>query len=392
MDFLFEQFAFKLRSIAVEQKRFLYETIDWSRNPVIIKGTRGIGKTQLALQFVKLNFKIDHQVLFVSANHIYFSQNSIEMLANNFVKKGGKLLLIDDIHKYKNWQEEIERVLKKFNTLKLILIGHALDDYQSSEYIRQKAAIYDLPGLSLREYIAFSNGKSFEPLDLEDILTRHAELASEITNELDPTAYLNPYLKYGYYPFFMENRSNYVELIQQSVTAFLESDLTFLKSVDFKNLSKIKQLLGFIAVRSSMRPNITELSELIGATRGTLLQYLDYLKTAGILHLIKKDNQEESVMTKPDRISIANPNLAALLQADERLLRKTFLMNQLSVGHGINFSEQADFEITGTKFESISKLNASINKIDSNATIHAVDTLEIGVNNQIPLWIFGFMY
>lgn len=395
MDFLFEQFAFKLRNIGTEPKRFLYETIDWNHNPVIIKGPRGTGKTSLILQYVKETFKIDQQVLYVNAGHIYFSQNTLFNLAEKFVKKGGKLLIIDDVHKYSGWQNETEKVLNKFDKLQLVLAGHALDDYNEKSLNAPNAGIYNLPGLSLREFMAFSGEKPTQPVSLQDILKKHNQLASEITAYCDPKAYLPAYLRYGYYPFFLKDRSNFFEILSGKIIEFLESDLTAVKKVDFKNLSKIRQLLWYFAEKRDRRLNITELSEGIGATRGTLLQYLDYLHTGGLLNMLKKRGREDSVMAKPDEVLLDNPNIAAVLQThgqSSRILEKTLLINQLSVETKVYFSDDADCESSGTKFDIITENDIYQTKFDNITRIYAVNSLEIGINNQIPLWLFGFMY
>ena len=395
MDLLFEQFAFKLRSIDFKHRRFLYDVIDWSRNPVVIKGARSVGKSSLALQYVKQKYKNYNQVLYVSADHIYFSQNSLEGFAEKFAEKGGKHLFIDEIHKYDGWHREIERVLKKFDKLHIVLIGSAVEDYGKSDYINENAAVYELPGLSLREFILFSTGLYFEPLDLDSIIESHTKISSNITAVIDPTAFIDAYLRYGYYPYFMKDRSNYPDFVIQNLNLFLESDLTNSKGVDFKNLNKIKQLLLYLANHRQAKLNISDISTHVNATRSTVLQYFYYLSQGRMLNLYKKANQDSGIMTKPDSIFLNNTNLLSVfseIQNSDCFLQKTFFQNQLSYKYLVNYSKDSDFMVSGMLFDIVH--NKGINKtiLDNDKKKYVVDAIEIGVSNQIPLWLFGFMY
>lgn len=395
MDFLFEQFAFKLRNIKSEFKRSLYGTIDWSRNPVVIHGARGTGKTYLALQYVKYSLKFSPSVLYISADHIYFSQYSLKEFAEDFAKNGGTYLIIDDIHKYPEGVKAAEHVLKKFDNLHLVLIGQFSDIFTENEYMAQNAAIYQLPYLSLREFLVAKGATEFPPISPDDILNHAFEIASEITLVSDPVSFLDAYYRYGCYPFFIENRIEFIDILLVSINRFLESDLTYAKSVDVKNLSKIRQLLWMIISPDNEKLNISGISEQIGVTRGTLLQYLDYLKQGGIINLLKTDDKGDSIMTKPDKIFPANPNIAVALGNGENnkcFLDKTFLMSQFVAHNQIFYHSDADFEYSGILFETISKNDINIRNVDNKSIIHAADRLEIGVNNKLPLWIFGFMY
>jgi predicted AAA+ superfamily ATPase len=396
MESLYEQFAFKLRNVAYKHKRYLYERIDWNRKLVIIKGTRRVGKTTLALQYVKENYKIGNAVLYVSSDNFYFSEFSLSYLIENFVTNGGKHIFIDEIHKYPEWISEIEKVLKKFDELKIVLIGTAVAEYSENEFIFKQAAVYELAGLSFREYILFSQNIYCEVYSLKDIIENHSEICSNITREFDPLALFPAYLKYGYYPLFLEQRNKYHDILSETVSLVLESDLTYAKNIDFGNIHKIKKLLYNIALNPGEKPNIKKMSEAIGATRGTVLQYLDYLKKANILNLVKDLQADDSFMTKPEEIFLNNPNLFfafGLGNKNERFLNKTFFQNQLSFENDIRFSQNADFIINNDLSFIIDKIEYTeqIN-FNSDMIFFPTDNIEIGVKSSIPLWIFGFMY
>ncbi|MEA2041393.1 MAG: AAA family ATPase [Bacteroidota bacterium] len=394
MELLFEQFVYKLRSIDYRHKRFLYDVIDWNRNPVVIKGAHFVGKSNLALQFVKQNYKINTQVLYVAADHIYFSQNSLGGFAENFAKQGGKHLFIDDIHKYDGWHEEIEQVLRNYGNLKLVLIGSSVEDYEKNSYIKEKSAIYELPILSLREYIHFSSGVDIPKVSFGDILKNHVEISLEITQKVDPTAYMDSYMRYGGYPSFTKDSSGLLTQLAEKFNRFIESDLTQVGGVDFQNLKKIKQLILFLATDHSDKLNITDLSKLVNATRGTVLQYLELLRKGRIISLYKERGKESGVMTKADSVFINNTNLLYTFSAQFKkcLIQKTFFQHQLSVSQEVYYSQQADFEVSGILFDILCKESFYQKKFNEQSKIYAVDSIEIGVENSIPLWLFGFMY
>lgn len=396
MESLYEQFAFKLRNVDYKHKRYLYEEIDWNRKLVIIKGTRRVGKTTLALQYVKENYKIDGKVLYVSSDNFYFSDKSLSYLIENFVSQGGKHIFIDEVHKYPEWINEIEKVLNKFDELKIVLIGTAITEYSDSELVFKQAVVYDLSGLSFREYLLFSDNISFGKYSLDEIIKNHSAICSEITKEIDALSIFSTYLKYGYYPLFIEHRSKYFEILSETVSMVLESDLTYARNIDFGSIHKIKKLLYYIALNPGEKPNIKKMSETIGATRGTVLQYLDYLKKANILNLIKEAQTEDSYMTKPEEIFLNNSNLYfafGLGFKNSKFLNKTFFQNQLSFNNEISFSQSADFVIDkGLHFILDKKLYSEQIDFNSDKIFFPTENIEIGVKNSIPLWIFGFMY
>ncbi len=396
MEGLYEQFAFKLREIDFKHKRYLYSKIDWNRRLVIIKGTRRVGKTTLTLQYVKNNCEFNESVLYVSSDNIYFSDNSLEDLAEKFVKRGGKHLFIDEIHKYPNWREELKQVLNKYVDLRIVIIGTAVLDYKDNTFISGQAVEYELAGLSFREYIMFSSDISFPACNLQDVMQKHVLISSDITRIIDPVTVFPAYIKFGHYPFYRKDRSKFFEILQNAVNLILETDLTHAKNVDFKNIFKIKKLLYYIAKNPTIKPNISQMSEKIGATRGTILQYLDYLQKARVINLLKANNIEDSFMVKPERIYLNNTNLYSALVPINNVkcfMQKTYFFNQLKIIADIKYSEESDF-IVNNKSEFIVDDNSNIEKeiFQYSNKYFATDNIEIGVKNKIPLWLFGFLY
>lgn len=395
MESLYEQFAFKLRNVDYKHKRYLYERIDWNRKLVIIKGTQKTGKTTLALQYVKNNYRLDEKILYISSDNLYFSENSLTYLIEKFVSAGGLHLFIDEIHKYPEWTDEIESVLKKFEKLKVVLIGTAVLDYTENEYLLHNAAVYELKGLSFREFLLYNTGIDFGVYSLKEILFNHVDISSNISKKIDPLAYFSAYLKYGYYPFFLNHRNEFTQILSDSVFNILESDLPYALKFDFKNIHKLKKLLYGLAKTKGENPNIKKLSDEIGPTRGTILQYIDYLDKADILNTLKINGAEDSYLSKPEIIFLANTNLFYAFGLNDKncFFGKTFFLSQFINGNKINFSQNADF-IIDDKYEIIinCKLTSSHTIFDTNKKFFPTENIEIGVKNNIPLWMFGFMY
>lgn len=396
MEGLFKQFAFKIRSIDYEYKRFLFEIVEWSRKLVIIKGTRKTGKSTLVLQYVKENCNLDGKTLYVNADDFYFSTNSLQNTAIQFAEHGGTHLFIDDIHKYASWEAEIVQVLNKFENLKIVLIGSSAVNYTSNEVIAQTAVIYEVPGLSLREFVYFSTGRQLSVISITDLFSNYSDLSMKYSKVFDVLQLFNAYLNYGYYPFFKENRLQFAEKLNETVNLLIENDLTQVNSVDFGNVGKLKKLLNIIIYNEAEHPNTKLISEIIGSGRTTVLDYLEYLAHAGLLILLKEQNTKDGQYTKPDQVYPANPNFYSNMfyrKNSREYLLKTFFLSQLANRVRIEAGTKGDFIIDNTYRIVIKADKTSGGSLfEESGTYIGVDDIEIGVRNKIPLWLFGFLY
>jgi len=396
MEDLYEVFALKLRNINFRHKRYLYEKIDWNRKLVIIKGAQGVGKSTLVLQYVKSNFKQLDKVIYISLDNIYFSANKLVSFVEKFYENGGTHIIIDEIHKYPEWESETENVLKKFGSLHIVLVGNSVINYEKISDISDNFGIYELTGLSLREYIMFTTDINLPSYSFLNIIENHVEISQTITLETDPLAYFPAYLRNGYYPFFMEDRIKFFEKLSEVVEEFIVSDLIFTKGLDYKNIPKIKHLLYYFATNPAVKPNILKISEMIGTTRGTALQYIDYLSQGRIINTIKSIDAEVSTLAKPEQVYLNNTNLYRILFpnfSDKCIVNKTLIYNQISNLYDVSTSDVSDFLIAGEYELSIGndKLQTEID-FKNKKKIFAVENIEIGSKNKIPLWMFGFMY
>ena len=401
MNLLVEKFRRRLNNISLDFIRSIMYEINWDARLIGIRGARGVGKTTLLLQYIKKNLPMDHTVLYVSLDNIWFSENRLSVLADQFVKQGGKYLFLDEVHKYRDWSVELKNIYDDYPDLQIVFTGSSLLELlQARADLSRRAVVYSMQGLSFREYLNFEAKHSFEPASLESVLDGHPELTQEIVSECKPLEYFHRYLKTGYYPFYKEVPDLYYNRIEEILNLIFEIELTQLRGVDMAYVPKLKQLLLVIAESAPFIPNISRLSERIGINRVTLLTYLRYLEDAGVIHSLFKDAKGISRLQKPDKIFLENTNISyAISYGDHQVnrgnLRETFFVNQLSQSHRVTYPKKMDFLVNDSiLFEvgGVNKETAANVSGESYPIYFALDDIEYGHRNQIPLWLFGFLY
>lgn len=375
------------------------EPVKWLSRPdrlIGIKGARGTGKSTLLLQFAK-RYLTGRKRLYVSLDDIIFSDITIPELADNFVKLGGEYLLLDEVHHYRNWPQEIKNIYDRYPDLKMIFTGSSmLHLSKGSSTLSRRAVIYNLPGLSFREYLVFTRGITFSAVTIEEILTNHIELAKRIWKQLKPLEAFSEYLLNGYYPYFIENPNTYDFRLRESVMKVLESDLPYVTNMDYSNMDKIKQLLYIISQSVPFKPNIEKLSERLHIGKNTLKLYIRYLNDASIINTLYSSKKGITLLTKPEKIYLHHPNLMYCLsseQADKGNIRESFFVNQVQYIYTIQYPEQGDFLVNNKWLFEIGGKNKGKKQIrdHTNAWL-ALDGIETGFGNTIPLWLFGFLY
>jgi predicted AAA+ superfamily ATPase len=378
-------------------KRFLLEKINWERRLIGIKGARGTGKTTLILQHIKDNYGISDEVLYVSLDNIYFADNKLVDLTDAFVKSGGKYLFLDEVHKYPNWSREIKNIYDDYPELKLVFTGSSILEIDKGDAdLSRRAVIYNLPVLSLREYLAIDQGIMIKAYSLTEILKNHKEIASIINKQIKPIKELNNYNKLGAYPFFKDAKLEYFHHIERIINLILETDLPAVTPIDFSSIVKLKQLLIIISANVPFTPNISKLSSLIGVTRDTIIKYLSYLEKAQLISLLRSNNKGISKMAKPEKIFLNNNNLMFALQSElinQGTMRETFFQNQVSSQHKVAIPQSGDFIIDDKYTFEIGGKNKTYHQIANLENSFIVsDNIEYGFKNKIPLWLFGFLY
>ena len=398
MEILFQYSASRINSVDTSFKRYLWDKINWNNRLIAITGARGVGKTTLLLQYIRenLNDKPD-QVIYVSVDDLYFSKNSLVDFADEFIKRGGKFLFLDEIHKYKNWSQEIKNIYDYFPDLRIIVTGSsALDIYKGKADLSRRAVVYKMHGLSFREFIALKYDYHFPVSKLDDLLKNAQKLIPDILEKIKPIKLFEEYLRFGYFPYFMEGEDKFQERLKQTVNQVLESDLPSVENINFNAVHYLRKLLSILAEIVPYKPNIVKLSQQVGVSRETLIRYLSLLERADMLILLQSGTHGISKMNKPEKIYLNNPNIVNSLsdnQSNHGTLRETFFLNQLQVLHSINWSDKSDFLVDNKYTFEIGGKNKDRKQITGveNAFV-AADNIEYAQQNKIPLWLFGFLY
>ena len=375
--------------------RGLQKKIHWNARFIGIIGARGVGKTTFLLQYIRKTYGNSEEALYVSLDHIWFSMHTLMELAEEFTKTGGKVLVLDEVHKYSNWAVELKNIYDFYPELQVVFTGSSLLEILNARAdLSRRALIYEMEGLSFREFLAMETGEDFPVLAWDDLLKSHGELAIDIVGKIKPLKYFPSYLRHGYYPFYKEFDELFEIQLGAVVNMILEVELPLLRKVDIAYIAKVKQLLKIIADSVPFIPNISKISQKIGINRQTLLTYLHYLEECKLTKSLYKDVKGISLLQKPGKLFLENTNLAYTLggQVNEGNLRETFFYNQVATHFEIEMPDQGDFLVDGQYlFEVGGKGKKAEDWLGSNGYI-AADGIETGFRNKIPLWMFGFLY
>ncbi len=391
----FRTHRYLVEHINAPVRRTLMDEIDWNDRMIGIKGTRGVGKTTFLLQYAKEKFGADdHKCLFVNMNNFYFQGRGIADFAGDFVRHGGRTLLIDQVFKQPDWSKELRRCYDLYPELKIVFTGSSVMRLkEENPELNGIVKGYNLRGFSFREYINLQTGNNFQPYELEDILQNHEHIIKQILPKVSPMKYFKDYLHHGFYPFFLEQR-NFTENLLKTMNMMTEVDILLIKQIELKYLTKIKRLFYQLAVEGAKAPNISQLAEGIETSRATVMNYIKYLADARLINMIYPDNQE--FPKKPSKVMLHNPNLMYAifpLKIDEQEVMETFFVNSMWKDHKVHQGGHDHFYmVDGNRKFRICDAQAT-NKLRYNPdTIYARYNTEVGKDNRIPLWLLGFLY
>ncbi|PCJ00916.1 MAG: AAA family ATPase [Flavobacteriales bacterium] len=397
MEKLIKRHLNLIKNTSLSFQRYLINDLPWEEQLVGIKGSRGVGKTTLLLQYIKKNYNTSDKALYISLDDLYFFENKLIDFVEYFVAKGGEHLFIDEVHKYKNWSIELKNIYDIYPNLRVVFTGSSLLEILNSRSdLSRRALVYNMQGLSFREYLNLNTNSDFKPIKLNDLLNNHIDYAMQISKEIKPLKHFDNYLKTGYFPFYNQNEILYYKRLQEIINMIIEIELPLLRQTDLSIVSKIKQLIYVISQSVPFKPNITSLANKIQITRKTLLEYFNYLDDANVFNSIYKSSYGISILQKPEKLFLENPNYLYAIKNDAPNIgsvRETFFLNQLAEQHRITYPDKGDFLVNETYLFEIggkNKTNKQIENIE-NAFI-AADDIEFGYQNKIPLWLFGFLY
>ncbi len=390
METLFRSFRTQLEHTSTEVVRFLHDQIAWDSRLVAILGARGVGKTTLLLQHIKLYDREDES-LYVTADDFYFTKYRLFDMAYQVYNLGGKKLYIDEIHKYKDWSREVKNIYDQIPGLQVIYTGSSILDLEKggADLSRRKVE-YRLPGLSFREYLNISQGWQLPSYSLEEILAGKVEFPYK---EARPLKLFNDYLSTGYYPFFQD--TEYLLRLRSVINQMVESDIPIFADMTVASAVKLKKLLYVLAQSVPFKPNYTKLARDLDISRNVLPDYMSYLEKAGLVNLLREKAQGLKLLEKVEKIYLNNTNLAYALSEqvpDIGSVRETVFLSWMRVVCFVTSSAISDFEIDGRTFE-IGGKNKTRQQIKQAADGYVVkDDIEYAFRNMIPLWMFGFIY
>ncbi len=395
MEVFFRTHAYLVEHNKATVKRVLMDEIDWSERLIGIKGTRGVGKTSFLLEYAKENYgKEDRKCLYVNMNNFYFQGRGLADFAEDFVNQGGRVLLIDQVFKQPNWSRELRLCYDRFPQLKIIFTGSSVMRLkEENPEIGGIVKSYNLRGFSFREYLNLMTGENFQPYTLDEIVNNHEHIVKKILPSCSPARYFGDYLHHGFYPFFLEN-SNFSENLLKTMNMMTEVDILLIKQIELKYLTKIKKLFYLLAVDGPQAPNVSQLAQQIDTSRATVMNYIKYLADARLINMIYSPGQR--FPKKPAKVMMHNPNLMYAIypiKVDEQDLMETFFVNTMWKDHLVNQGTKNQFYlIDGKQKYRVCDARATGKVRYTGDTIYARYNTEVGRDNQIPLWLFGFLY
>ena len=403
MDTLFRKSDRLLANVSMEIVREKMSEIHWNAQLISIMGAKGVGKSTLIKQYLKQNYQpLDRRMLYCSADTVEFSTRTLVELAEDFVIRGGELLVIDEIHKYKSgtsdWSREIKEIYELFPQLKLIVSGSSLLRLREGDAdLSRRAVKYTMSGLSFREALRFYHGLSFEKWTLQDILEHPYDLWQMVTSKCKPVALFKEYLEKGYYPFLLEGEGEYYTKIEQVVNYIIETELPRICKVDVSNVRKLQALIALICSEVPFELNANKIAAALEIGRDTVVEYLKYLGDAKVLNLLYSDKKKIGKLSKPDKVYLENPNILYALaptKADIGTLRETFAIGSLSESHNVEYGKaQGDFKVDEKYTFEIGGRSKDFSQIAGvkDSYIFA-DDWDMPDGAKLPLWMLGFLY
>ncbi|MBR5062553.1 MAG: ATP-binding protein [Prevotella sp.] len=395
MESFFRTHKYLIEHVNAPVRRTLMDEIDWNDSMIGIKGTRGVGKTTFLLQYAKENFNVgDRHCLYVNMNNFYFQGRGIADFAGDFVRQGGRVLLVDQVFKQPNWSQELRLCHDLYPELKIVFTGSSVMRLkEENPELNNIVHSYNLRGFSFREFLNLQTGTQFQPYTLKEILQDHVHIIKEILPKVCPLQYFQSYVHHGFYPFFLEQR-NYMENLLKTMNMMIEVDVLLIRQIELKYLTKIKKLFYQLAVGGNKSPNISQLALDIETSRATVMNYMKYLADARLINMIYPVNEE--FPKKPGKVMMHNSNLIYAIYPNtvvQQNVMETFFVNALWKDHTVNQGDrEQQYIVDGNKkFRIIDAKGEQKVRMDAD-TIYARYNTEVGFDNQIPLWLFGFLY
>ncbi|MBQ8656508.1 MAG: ATP-binding protein [Prevotella sp.] len=398
LDYLIRIFQRRLQATPTDFFRYLYHQIDWNDALIGIKGPKGCGKTTLIMQHIKQTFKGSdlERVLYVSLDNLWFTTHDILDVVEQHYTHGGTHIFIDEIHYYKQWKTLLKNLNDDFPNLHIVYTGSSMLQIGSSEAdLSRRQTMYEMRGMSFREYLEYEGIYRQPTLTLPQLLADHVQIAMELCTETRVLEHFKHYLEVGYYPFYKSVHHGYYQRLESVVNQIIEVDYPNIDDVTQSTIRKTKKLLMLLAERVPQVPNMKELYRELETDRNQGLKMLNALERGGLLQLLGDNTKSADNLSRPEKIYLNNPTLMYALtpRVDVGTLRETFFMNQLSQGHEVRYPAAGDFLVDRKYLFEVGGKGKTFDQIkDVSDSYLAVDNVETGHKNRIPLWMFGLLY
>ena len=392
LETFFRIHQFLLEHTQAPVRRALMDEIDWKQRLIGIKGSRGVGKTTFLLQYAKENFGLrDKRCLYINMNNFYFQGKTLFQFAQEFQQAGGQVLLIDQVFKQPDWSHELRLIYNRIPRLRVVFTGSSVMRLKDENpELNGIVDSYNLRGFSFREYLNLKTGENFKAYSIREIQNRHERIAQEVLAKVDPLEHFRNYLHHGYYPFFLEN-SNFSENLLKTMNMMIEVDILLIKQIDLKYLSKIKKLLYLLATGGTGAPNVSQLASDMQTSRATVMNYIKYLSDARLLNMIYRHGEE--FPKKPSGLYLHNTNLMYAMtpgKTDEETLMETFFQNALCGRHKVEAGDRSSTFIVDGKQRF--RICLEHPKRKNTDVLYALSNIAEGAEQEIPIWVYGFLY
>lgn len=397
MDTLFKTYGRLLADIDLSFTRYLYNKINWDNRLIVIKGAKGVGKTTMLLQHIKRNFQQVEKALYVSLDNMWFANHTFLELAEYHYTHGGTHLFLDEVHKYKGWQQEVKNIYDSYPHLHLVVTGSSmlkLEESLTADLSRRHRA-YTMEGLSFREYLKLEQVADLPVLSLETILNNHFTEASQITSKVKVLQHFEKYIESGYYPFYREEGDGFFDRLQQVIDTVVTTEIPAVSHIEYDSVYKVRQLLAVLAEMKPYTLNISSLCTTLQSSRNNVLKLLDLMDKAALVRRLYATNGGMNMLTKPEKILFYNTNLMHCLtpQVDSGTMRETYLASQVGVDHQLYMPSKGDLVVDDKWLFEVGGKRKNFSQIKNMEDSFVVsDNIEIGHGNKIPLWLFGLLY
>ena len=412
MDTLFKKHRILISQTNTDIVREIMKTVNWEKQLVSIRGSRGVGKTTLMRQYIKQKYGVNAgEALYCVMDSMYFASHTLIEVAERFHLMGGKHLFLDEVHKYPTWSKELKEIIDLWPDMKITFTGSSLLQILNADADLSRRVLnydmvglsfsrrvlnYDMVGLSFREYLRFYKNIELPVHTLQEVLEDADAVCDEVCKVCHPQPLFEEYLRAGYYPFYDGDEQEYYSRIENVVSFIIDQEMTQLCGVDPAYTRKLKAMMLFLANNVPYDVNIAKLASYLELNKNTVLSYLSSMQRAELLHLLYADNKSVTKMQKPDKIYVHNPNMLCALSSNLNVgtQRECFVVNQLAVGHTVEYGKtHGDFLIDGKITVEVGGQDKSFDQIANipNSYILA-DSMEFPVGKKLPLWVVGLLY